>query len=309
MGDSDTVQVGDSVIAIGDPFGFGGSVSAGIVSATNRNISESPFDDYLQTDAAINHGSSGGPLFNLSGQVIGMTSVLYAPGNYSGSAGVGFAIPARVLNFVLPRLEKNGQIAAGMLPVQTQQVPELMASAIGAPDPGGALVILLTAQGGAMAGKIQPGDVIRSFNGKPVLDPRDLARQAARATVGSRVTLELYRSGQLTTVEVPILPLAGPGAIVRQSPPAKILGLHFAATPGSAKKPGVTVEAVDPSGSVADSGLRKGDVILRVQEQLVFTPEQAFAALQARSKSKAPFAAVLVERDKKQGWMPIALPD
>ena len=238
FGDSDTVRVGDAVIAIGDPFGFGGSVSAGVVSATNRNIQESPFDEYIQTDAAINHGSSGGPLFNLSGQVIGMDSVLYAPGTYSGSAGVGFAIPSNVLRFVLSRLETDGKVGAGRLPLLTQRVPELMAAAIGVPEPGGAVVIATTAQAEALAGKIQPGDVIKTFEGTAVLDPRDLARKAASATVGSRVTLGIFRLGQMTTIEVPILPLPTANPTVRQSFSPKILGLHLIAGPGTARNQG-----------------------------------------------------------------------
>jgi serine protease Do len=309
FGDSDMVRVGDAVIAIGDPFGFGGSVSAGVVSATNRNIQESPFDEYIQTDAAINHGSSGGPLFNLSGQVIGMDSVLYAPGTYSGSAGVGFAIPSNVLRFVLPRLENDGKVAAGRLPLLTQRVPELMAAAIGVPEPGGAVVIATTAQAEALEGKIHPGDVIKTFGGEVVLDPRDLARKAAAATIGSRVALGVYRLGQMTTIEVPILALPAANPTVRQSFPPKTLGLHLTAGPGTAKKSRVIVDAIDPSGSVADSGVKKGDVILRVQQQVVLTPEQAMAELQARTDAKHPYAALLVERDKKQSWIAIALPN
>jgi serine protease Do len=284
-------------------------VTSGIISAVNRDIMESPFDDYLQTDAAINHGNSGGPVFNLSGQVIAMASVLYAPGSYSGSAGVGFAIPSNLLSFVLGRLEKNGRVAAGMLPLRTQPVPEMMAAAIGAPGPGGALVIELTAQAEAMVGMIQAGDVIRSFDGTIVLDPRDLARKALRAKVGNPVTLELCRAGQMVSVEVPILPFTGPQPIVRQSAPAKTLGLHLAALSGTDNKSGVTVEAIDPSGSIADSGLRKGDVIVRVQQRLVSTPQQALAELQTWTDSKQPYAALLVERDKKLRWMPVALPN
>ncbi len=310
FGDSDKVRVGDSVIAIGNPFGFGGSVSAGVVSATNRNIQESPFDEYIQTDAAINHGSSGGPLLNLSGQVIGMDSLLYAPGTYSGSAGVGFAIPSNVVGFVLKRLQERGKVEAGRLPLLTQQVPELMAAAIGVAEPGGALVIGLTAQAETLEGKIQPGDVIRTFDGETVLDSRDLARKAAAATVGNRVALGINRGGQMSTVEVPVLPLVGAQPTIKQTAPAKTIGLHLTAgKPGAGKKPSIVVDAIDPSGSLADSGLRKGDVILRVQQKLVSTPDEAMAELQARTDAKLPYAALLVERDKKQSWMPVALPN
>ena len=140
FGDSNVVRVGDAVIAIGSPFGFDDSVTAGIVSAVDRDITESPFDDYIQTDAPINHGSSGGPLLNLAGEVIGMNSVLFAPGDYSGSAGVNFAIPSNDLRFVMDRLMVDGKVRAGMLPIRTQQVTWMIQQALGTPGLQGALV-------------------------------------------------------------------------------------------------------------------------------------------------------------------------
>jgi serine protease Do len=293
------------VIAIGSPFGFDNTVTAGIVSSVNRDIMESPFDDYIQTDAAINHGNSGGPLFNIAGEVVGMTSVLYAPGNYSGSVGLGFAIPSNDLRFVFSRLEQYGQVRAGMLPLRTQQVTEFMAQAIGSPDSGGALIASLGSRADEMNHQIEPGDIVRTFNGEPVIDPRDLARKAAKAEIGSTATLGICRSGTIMSVHVPILPFeTGPEKpVVLPGPPPKTLGLQLAAAPG-----GVAVSAVDPSGSVADSGLQPGDVILRVQQQRVRTPEEAEAALKAREAAKEPYAAILVERDDKSSWIPIALP-
>ena len=306
FGNSDSLRAGDTVIAIGSPFGFDNTVTAGIVSSVNRDIMESPFDDYLQTDAAINHGNSGGPLFNLAGQVVGMNSVLFAPGE--GSAGVGFAIPSNDLRFVLDRLMTYGNVRAGMLPIRTQQVTGLMANAIGVPSAGGALIASLGPEADQMNGKIQPGDVITRFNTQAVADPRDLARKAAVAAVGSQAVLELYRSGKVTTIEVPILPLEG-GAQPTSSNGyhPKILGLRLAdAVRG---QPGVTLSGIDPSGSAADSGLLKGDVVLRVQQQAVSTPDEAYRAFQARIDAKHAYAAVLVERDNKQTWLPIALPE
>ena len=306
LGNSDAVRAGDTVIAIGSPFGFDNTVTAGIVSSVNRDIMESPFDDYIQTDAAINHGNSGGPLFNLAGQVVGMNSVLFAPGQ--GSAGVGFAIPSNELRFVLDRLRAYGDVRAGMLPIRTQQVTGLMAEAVGVPSAGGALIASLGPEADQMDGKIQPGDVVTRFNAQAVADPRDLARKAAVAAVGSKAVLSLYRAGKAMTVEVPILPLER-GA---QSAPSngyhpKVLGLRF----GDDRRgqAGVTLSGIDPSGSAADSGLLKGDVILRVQQQAVSTPDEASRALQARIDGKHAYAAVLVERDGKQTWFPIALPD
>ena len=306
FGNSDALRAGDTVIAIGSPFGFDNTVTAGIVSSVNRDIMESPFDDYIQTDAAINHGNSGGPLFNLAGQVVGMNSVLFAPGQ--GSAGVGFAIPSNDLRFVLDRLMTYGDVRGGMLPIRTQQVTGLMADAIGVPSAGGALIASLGPEADQMDGKIQPGDVITRFNTQAVADPRDLARKAAVAAVGSKAVLALYRAGKAMTVEVPILPLEGvtqPAASNGYHP--KVLGLRFGdVVRGQA---GVTLSGIDPSGSAADSGLLKGDVILRVQQQSVSTPDEALRALQSRSDGKHAYAAVLVERDNKQTWFPIALPE
>lgn len=306
FGDSDRLRAGDTVIAIGSPFGFDNTVTAGIVSSINRDIMESPFDDYIQTDAAINHGNSGGPLFNLAGQVVGMNSVLFAPGE--GSAGVGFAIPSNDLRFVLDRLMAYGDVRGGMLPIRTQQVTGLMANALGVPSVGGALIASLSPDADPMDGKIQPGDVITRFNDEAVADPRDLARKAAMVAVGSKAVLALYRAGKVMTVEVPILPLEG----AMQPAPSngyhpKSLGLQF--VNATRDQPGVMLSGIDPSGSAADSGLLKGDVILRVQQQAVSTPDEALRALQSRVDAKCGYAAVLVERDSKQTWLPIALPE
>ncbi len=200
--------VGDSVVAIGSPFGLDNSVTAGIISARNRDIMESPFDDYLQTDAAINHGNSGGPLFNLAGEVIGMNSVIYAP--TAGFAGIAFAVPSNSLRFVYGRLMKFGKINAGMLPIHTQQVTWMLQQALSAPDLQGALVTSVQDDDGKMLNwKISPGDIIRTFNGETVWDPRDLARKAAVAPAGSKAVLGLYREGETSSVEVTIRELAG----------------------------------------------------------------------------------------------------
>ncbi|MFL5283651.1 MAG: trypsin-like peptidase domain-containing protein [Rhodopila sp.] len=309
-GNSDKLRPGDTVIAIGSPFGFDNTVTSGIVSSVNRDIMESPFDDYIQTDAAINHGNSGGPLFNANGEVVGMNSVLFAPGTYSGSVGLGFAIPSNDLRFVFSRLEKHHELRAGMLPFRTQAVTALMAQAIGSPSPGGALIAALGPRGDEMNGQIQPGDVIRAFNGAMVEDPRDLARKAAGAEIGSIATLGICRSGTIMSVDVPILPFdQHPDKTLEPGPPPTALGLQFTAATGSdGKAHGVTVEAIDPSGSAADSGLQTGDIILRVQQQNVSTPEQAQAALKARADAMLPYAAVLVLRDDKRTWIPVALP-
>jgi serine protease Do len=306
FGDSNAVHVGDNVIAIGSPFGFDDSVTAGIVSAVNRDITESPFDDYIQTDAPINHGNSGGPLFNLAGEVIGMNSVLFAPGKYSGSAGVGFAIPSNDLEFVMDRLMVDGKVMAGMLPIRTQQVTWMIQQAIGTPGLQGALLAALEPGGDRMMDRqIKPGDVILSFNGQTVLDPRDLARKAARTPIGSDAALTIWRGRVQQTIHVKIQawPEAKPHLISELAP--KAVGLQLASAPQG----GVMISSVDPSGSAADSGIEKGDVILQIQQQPVSDPDQALHILRALSVEKRGYAIMLITRNGDQTWIPIAIPD
>jgi serine protease Do len=306
FGDSDKMRVGDTVIAIGSPFGFDESVTAGIVSAVNRDISESPFDEYIQTDAPINHGNSGGPLFNLSGEVIGMNSVLFAPGTYSGSIGLGFAIPSDELNFVYKRLIATGQIRAGMLPIRTQPVTWMLARAISAPGLSGALVAAVQAGGDKMMrGQIKAGDIVLAFNGQAITDPRDLARKAAQAPIGSDAALEIFRDGQRSVVHVPIQ--AWPEGKQPQISDAgpQSLGLELAAGP----RGGVLVASVDPTGSAASSGVQKGDIIVQIQARPVSDPGQALRMLKALSPDKHGYAAVLVERAGQRTWIPLAVPD
>jgi serine protease Do len=306
FGDSDKMRVGDTVIAIGSPFGFDESVTAGIVSAVNRDISESPFDDYIQTDASINHGNSGGPLFNLSGEVIGMNSVLYAPGSYSGSIGLGFSIPSDVLSFVYKRLIADGQIRAGMLPIRTQQIKWMLFRATGAPGLSGALVDAVDLNGDkTMQGQVEPGDIVLTFNGQPVSDPRDLARKAAMSPIGSDAALEIFRNGQRKVVHVPIQgwPEGTPPVLSDSTP--KTLGLGLAVGP----KGGVAVAMIDPAGSAASSGIKLNDVIVRIRDRAVSDPDQALAMLKALPPGKDAYVAVLVERDGNRTWMPLAIPE
>jgi len=308
FGDSDKVRVGDKVIAIGSPFGFDNTVTSGIISALNRDIMESPFDDYLQTDAAINHGNSGGPLFNMAGEVIGMNSIIFAP--TTGFAGLAFAVPSDSLRFVYGRLMKTGEIRVGMLPIHTQQVTWMLQQALEAQDLQGAMVISVQDDSGTMLqGKIQPGDVIRTFGGEKVLDPRDLARKAARTPIGSDVALELCRGGVTETAHVTIQAWPEAKPIVLDNDGPRTLGLELASATGDNGQPIVTVAAVEPTGTAADSGIKKGDTIVEVQRTTVSQPDQALRIFWAQSLLKHRFAAVLVEHDKKRLWMSLAIPE
>jgi serine protease Do len=308
FGDSDKVRVGDPVFAIGSPFGFDNTVTSGIVSALNRDIMESPFDDYIQTDAAINHGNSGGPLFNMAGEVIGMNSVIYAP--TPGFVGLAFAIPSESLQFVFDRLMKTGHINAGMLPIHTQEVTWMLQQALHTPDLHGALVTSVQDDDGAMLqGKIDAGDVIQTFNGEKVWDPRDLARKAAKAPVGSDAVLGLFRAGEAITVHVTVYGWPESKPIVLNDAGPRTLGLQLASAQGDNGQPIVTVISVDPRGTAADSGIQQGDAIVEIQQTPISDPDQALRIFRAQSFLKQPFAAVLVQHDKKLSWMPLAIPE
>jgi len=305
FGDSDTLRVGDTVIAIGSPFGFDNSATSGIVSAVNRDIMESPFDDYIQTDAAINHGNSGGPLFNLQGEVVGMNSVIFSPS--TGSSGLGFALPSNEMRFVFGRLREFGEVRAGMLPLHTQQVTWMLKQAFDTPDLQGALVTSVHDDGDKMLqGKIKPGDVVLTFNGVKVWDPRDLARKAAEAAIGSDATLEICRGAVHQTVHVTIQAWPETRPTIIRDDGQRNLGLELVAADGDKR---VTVTSVDPIGTAADSGIQKGDIIVEIQQTPVSDPEQALHLFSTQAAERHHFAAVLVERDKKLSWMPIAIPN
>jgi serine protease Do len=308
LGDSDKMHVGDEVFAIGSPFGFDNTVTTGIISGVNRNIMESPFDEYLQIDAAINHGNSGGPLFNMHGEIIGMNSVIFSP--VAAFAGLAFAIPSSCLRFVFDRLMKTGEIRAGMLPIHTQEVTWMLQQALEVPDPHGALVTSVQDDAGKMLqGKILAGDVIRTFNGETVLDPRDLARMAAKTPIGSDVPLEICRRGvkEIVTVTIHAWPESTPAILNNDGP--KTLGLELVSARGDKGQPIVTVARIDQSGTAADSGIQTGDIIVEAQQTPVFEADQALRILEAQSSRKQRFAAVLVERDNKLSWISLAVPE
>jgi serine protease Do len=245
-------------------------------------------------------------LLNLVGEVIGMNSVLFAPGDYSGSAGVNFAIPSNDLRFVMDRLMVDGKVRAGMLPIRTQQVTWMIQQALGTPGLQGALVAGLEPGGDKMMdGKIKPGDVVLLFNGQMVLDPRDLARKAARAPIGSDALLTIWRGSMQQVIHVTIQawPEAQPHMISESAP--RTVGLQLVSAPQG----GVTVASVDPSGSAADSGIEKGDIILQIQQQPVSDPDQALHFLQALSAEKRGYAVLLVLRNSDRTWFPIAIPE
>ncbi|MDT8345551.1 MAG: Do family serine endopeptidase, partial [Thermohalobaculum sp.] len=200
FGDSDAIRVGDWVLAIGNPFGLGGSVSAGIVSARNRDINAGPYDDFIQTDAAINRGNSGGPLFNMGGKVIGVNTAIISP--TGGSVGIGFSVPSNIVATVVTQLREHGQTRRGWLGVHIQTVNPEIAEALGLDGAKGALVSDVAPDGPAAAAGIKAGDVILNFDGRDVTDMRSLPRMVADTPVGKAVRVVIFRDGKTQTVKV-----------------------------------------------------------------------------------------------------------
>ena len=280
LGDSDAVLPGDFVVAIGNPFGLDHTVTMGIVSAKGRELGQGPYDDYIQTDAAINPGNSGGPLLDLSGAVIGINSAINPQANT-----IGFAVPINIAKEILPQLKANGAVTRGWLGVSVQEVTPELASALKLDVTEGALVAQTAPGGPADKAGVQRGDVIQSFNGKPVGKPRDLSRAVASTEVGKTVDLELRRDGKPVTLQVKIEKLstseeqeARGGR--EESAGAAALGLEVSDLDddlrqqfglGDAK--GVVITAVEPGGPAADAGLRPGDLVLEVDRKPVDSAE------------------------------------
>ena len=285
-------QVGDWVIAVGNPFGLGGTVTAGIVSASSRDIGSGPYDDYIQIDAPINKGNSGGPAFDVEGKVIGINTAIFSPSG--GSVGIGFDIPADTAKRVIAQLKDNGHVTRGWLGVQIQPVTTGIADSLGLKKVEGAIVD--NAQDGSPAVKagIQSGDVVTAVNGTPVKDARDLARTIGMLPPNSSVKLDILRQGETRAVTVTLAQMpneqtasAGPQT---QSPSHGVphLGLTVApAAAAGAGQTGVVVTAVDPDGPAAEAGFEAGNVILDVGGKAVTDASDISKALrEAQAQGK-----------------------
>ncbi len=307
-GDSSKMQIGDPVLAIGNPLGIGQSVTGGIVSALNRNIMDTPYDDFIQTDAPINHGNSGGPLFNLQGEVIGINTALISP--TAGSAGLGFAIPSNVAHAVITRLQTYGWTRPAFLGVKVQQVTPEMAEAVGMVEPHGSIVAWVTQGGPADKAGIQVGDIILSFADEVPTDERDLLRKIAGSVPGREVPITVIRDG--ATVSLPVTLGEWPRmAWEERDAPTMVAPPHWNVPPDLGVQvtelteklaaeneipphpPGtkaVLVQGVAQDAEAARSGISVGDLILRfgkteIGSQTDWT--QAIAAARADGKSYA----------------------
>ncbi|MGH6675282.1 MAG: PDZ domain-containing protein, partial [Xanthobacteraceae bacterium] len=306
--------VGDWVMAVGNPFGLGGTVTAGIVSAHGRDIGSNPYDAYLQIDAPINKGNSGGPAFNMNGNVVGVNTAIYSPSG--GSVGIGFDIPADTAKRVIDQLEQRGYVTRGWLGVEVQPVTAGIAESLGMQKAEGALVAQPQTDSPAAKAGVKAGDVITAINGQPIKDARALAEKIATSVPGSKVQVSVLRDGKTQMVDVTLGTMprqkrqeANAQNQLQEHPTAEPhLGLTLAPAKdvqGSGDK-GVVVLSVDPSGPAAQNGVQSGDVILDAGGQTVSTPAQVRQAIhQTKSEGKH---AILVRIKTAKGTRFVALP-
>jgi serine protease Do len=285
-------RIGDWVLAVGNPFGLGGTVTAGIVSARGRDIGAGPYDDFIQIDAPVNKGNSGGPTFDVDGNVIGVNTAIFSPSG--GSVGIAFAIPASTVKSVVAQLKDKGSVSRGWIGVQIQPVTSEIAESLGLKAPEGALVADPQASGPAAKAGIQAGDVITAVNGTPVKDAKDLARQIGSMSPGASVKLTVWRKGEEKTFSLALGELPKERQARAETPDSSgpsgsevpKLGLTLAPAgqvAGSGSE-GVVVTNVDPNGIASDQGFRTGDVILEVAGKKVANPGDVRSALSDASK-------------------------
>ena len=311
FGNSDKEQVGDWVIAVGNPYGLGGSVTAGIVSGSNRDINSGPYDDYLQIDAPINPGNSGGPLFDQSGHVIGIDTAIYTPSG--GSVGIGFAIPSNVAQRVFTALREHGHVTRGWLGVQMQPVTPALAKAMGLSKVEGVLVDDVTPDSPAARGGLRQGDVIIAFNGTHVAETRDLSFAVADAPIGKTVGVSVWRNGEEQNLSVTIG--EGPATKVASNAPAASqtpVGLELQPVPQEERSQygiqgGAAIASVKPGSPADDSGLQSGDVILRVGNRNVASPGDAASQIHAAEANHRSVVALLVMRNGTTAYVPLQL--
>jgi serine protease Do len=326
MGDSEKARVGEWVMAIGDPFGLGGTVTTGIISARNRDINAGAYDDFIQTDAPINRGNSGGPLFNMYGEVIGVNSAIYSP--TGGSVGIGFAIPINAARNVITQLRAGGIVTRGWLGVRIQQVTEELAESLGLDKGRGALIAGMDKDGPAQKAGLQNGDVVLTFDGKPVPDNRALPRMVADAQVGKTVNVEVLRRGQRRTLPVTVQRLADDDQKVASASPDSSkqkqaprgptvtnLGMTLAPITGESRRryrlddrvQGVVVTEVDGDSPAGEKNIRAGDVITEVAQQNVTSVEDFTAKLEAERRAGHRVVLLQVSRGGELTFIPVRL--
>jgi serine protease Do len=323
-GDSDKVRVGDWAVAIGNPFGLGGTVTAGIISARARDIDAGQYDDFFQTDAAINRGNSGGPLFNLDGEVIGINTAIFSPSG--GSVGVGFAAAANLVKPVLASLRQYGRTRRGWLGVQIQSVSPEMAESIGLDKARGAMIAEVMPDGPAAKSGLEAGDIILTFDQKPIEKMRSLPRVVAETPIDKAVDLAVWRKGKQIMLKVKVAELKEDAPVVaaiaapedaRAAERIELADLGLAVTPVTERirkryelsedVEGLLVVDVDDDSDADAKGLRRGDVIDEIQQMPIFTAADAKTAIEKAKQDKRKSVLLRVLSGKKIGFVGVKL--
>ena len=314
FGDSDALRVGDWIVAIGNPFGLGGTVTAGIISARQRDINSGPYDDYLQTDASINRGNSGGPMFNLNGEVIGINTAIFSP--TGGSVGIGFAIPSSLARPIIDQIIEYGRTRRGWIGVRIQTVSDEIAESLGLDSARGAMVASVTEGGPSEAAGLKLGDIILKFNDRDISEMRELPRIVAETKIESEAEITFWRDGQEQTTTLTVAELekaeeegliTAENAVPSDEQGLELEGLGLTLLPlnegtrgdyGIARNiNGVVIDGVDMSSEAARKGLDAGDVIVEINQKPLETPEAAQDIITAAKESGRASILLLINRD------------
>ncbi len=304
LADSDALRVGEPVMAMGNPFGLGGTVTAGIVSARGRNIGAGPYDDFIQTDAPINPGNSGGPLVNGAGEVVGVNTAIFSPSG--GNVGIGFAIPANMVEEIVAQLRTDGTVTRGWLGVALQPLDADLAAALGTTVTGGALVATVEPGSPAEAAGVRAGDVVVGIDERAVASPRDLATGVAGVPPGSEAVLQIERDGERIAQAVVIgdhPSNRAEAALDAPAPLPAVLGLDLEAR----DEGGVGVASVEPGSAAAERGLRPGDVIFRAGDREIRSPADVSGAVEAATEAGRSAIALQIERDGRRSFVAVPL--
>jgi serine protease Do len=313
-GDSDAAEPGSWAIAIGSPFGLGGTVTVGVVSARSRDIQSGPYDDYIQTDASINRGNSGGPLFNARGEVIGVNTAIFSPSGVN--IGIGFAVPSNTARSVADQLIRTGRVERGYVGLRLQEVTPALAQALGRPDGKGALVASVEPGGPAERAGIKSGDVITQFNRQPVESGRDLSRAVAATKPGAQASLTVIRDGRTEELTVTIgqrQEERTQQAAAGSEDTGKRLGVALAPVPEATRgqlglepgASGVLIQQVEPNSPAAETGLRAGDVIVSANNQPVNAPTDVASAWAEAQRQNKP---ILLRVRREGQFLFVAVP-
>jgi serine protease Do len=327
-GSSDEARIGDWVLAIGNPFGLGGTVTAGIISARARDIQSGPYDDFIQTDASINRGNSGGPLFNMKGEIVGINTAIFSPSG--GSIGIGFAIPSTLAKNVIEDLRKHGKTRRGWLGVRIQSVNEEISESLGLKNTDGALIAGVNEGGPAAKGGIKAGDVVLKFDGKRIAEMRRLPRVVAETPIGKEAEVQIWRDGKPLTLKVIVGELdesetaeAKTDKNQRKKSQSKSpaaskvphIGLTISAlTPEIRERHdisddarGVIVTEVDPKGAAAEKGIVPGVLIVEINQVEINTPAELVAKVEEAKKAGRKTVLLLIDTEAGMRYVPLKL--